>query len=336
MKKNFGFVMAVAVLATILAWTGSVQAYTVTGNVTSGWGTTGGDLWYDILKETASSTAGQYDDVGDNPCGVIVRPPTTQDLPNPLDFTNHNWIEVDYILATGWFGHRVLYSVGELDPRFGNGTVTVNCDKKGRCGLTGLGRDIYGLANIDVVRAFTQIKSVKVDGVSDVHPYSPALVVSGVGIRPQSYDLAALQAMPQVTFDDTTTTSNTIGTWTGPTLLDVLKDAGVDTRDMDSYIIVQATDGYATLLSMYEATHNAVACPSTSTTCPLPLLAISDTYGNTLNNGTCTDALSANTKCKDNGFVRLVLPTNLAAGRWVSNTVQIIVYKLESCEGHWR
>ena len=59
------------------------------------------------------------------------------------------------------------------------------------------------------------------------------------------------------------------------------------------------------------------------------LLAISDTLNHTLNNGSCTDPEPASgTPCKDGGFVRLVLPNDLAAGRWASNTAQIIVYKL--------
>ena len=147
MKKNFGFIMAVAALVMVLAWTGPVQAealaltgpvqadtapgpvqtYTVTGDVTSGWGTNGGNLWYDVLKETATSTAGGYD--GTYTRGVIVRPPTTALLPNPVNPTNHNWVEVDYILVTGRNGHRALYSVGELDPRFGNGTVTLHVEQ---------------------------------------------------------------------------------------------------------------------------------------------------------------------------------------------------------------
>ena len=62
-----------------LAWSGSARAYTVTGDVTSGSGTKGGDLWYDVLKETATSTAGGYD--GTYTRGVLVRPRTTEDQP---------------------------------------------------------------------------------------------------------------------------------------------------------------------------------------------------------------------------------------------------------------
>ncbi len=220
---------------------------------------------------------------------------------------------------------KALFSVGELDPRFGNEPVTLTpARNKKDYDLAGAGREIKRVSSIDVVHAFTNIKGVP----NDARPYAPMIVVSGLGITPRVYDLADLQAMPQVTFDASTSTSNTKGIWTGPRMVDVLHDAGIDTKDMENYVIVQGADGYATLLSMYEVTHNSGDCALTSVECPLPMLAISDTLNNTLNNGTCTDLESAGTTCKDGGIVRTALPKDLAAGRWVSNTAQIIVFKL--------
>lgn len=325
MRKNVFLIMTVTALVMALAWTGPAGAYRVTGDVTSAWGSEGGNLWYDVLKETATSSAGGYD--GTYVRGVIIRPPTTADLPNPISPTNHNWIEVDYILVTGQNGKRVLYSVGELDPRFGNETVTLTSNKnKNDYDLAGAGREVKKVSTIDIVHAFTNIKSVP----NDVHPYSPTLIVSGVGIIPRTYGLADLQAMTQVTFNASSSTTNTKGIWVGPTLLDVLHASGADVKDMDSYIIVQATDGYATLLSMYEVTHRTGKCPLTSVECPLPLLAIKDTLGNSLNNGTSTHSEPASgATCKDGGFARTVLPKDIAAGGWISNTAQIILYKVD-------
>ena len=347
MKKRLGFLAAALALVMLFAWTGQVRAYEVKGYVTPGWGALGGDLWYDVLKETASSTAGGYDDAATPPVyGVMVRPPSTVDLPNLVNPTNHNWTEVNYLLVTGKKGDRALYSVGEVDPRFGSKTVAITCtdgkkgrgcDKGSRCDLAGSGRSVKDMSTIDVVRAFTNIKSVTVDGSKDVHPFSPDLIISGAGITPKIYNLAALRAMPQDTFDASTSTSNTVGIWHGPRLVDVLRDAGVNTKDMDSYIIIQSTDGYATLLSMYEATHKLGIADLTSCPACQPgyiLLGISDTLGNTLNNGTCSDAESAATRCKDGGFVRNVNPGDWQAGRWISNTAQIIVYKAQG-KGWW-
>lgn len=326
--KKCNRVVVFVLVAVLFILSGQAHAYKVTGDVTSGWGTTGGDLWYDVLKESNSSTAGGYDDVDAPVYGVMVRPPSTLDLPNPLNPTNHNWVEVNYLLVTGRNGHKALYSVGELDPRFGNKTVTLtrNKDKKDY-NLAGEGREVKKVVSIDVVHAFTNIKGVP----NDARPYAPWVVVSGAGITPRTYNLAALQAMPQVTFDASSSTKNIKGVWTGPRLVDVLKDAGVDTKDMDSYIVVQGADGYAAIFSMYEATHQAgIGDPTTCPACEpgYVLLAIKEVLKNTLDNGTCTDPESAGTACRDGGIVRTVLPGDYQAGRYISNTAQIIVYKL--------
>ena len=148
------------------------------------------------------------------------------------------------------------------------------------------------------------------------HFFSPLLIVSGAGIIPRTYDLADLEAMKQETFDASSSTTNTVGKWTGPTLVSVLNASGVDTRDMDSYVVVQATDGYAAVLSMYEATHMTGA--------QYALLAISAS-DNSINKGG-----------NDSGLARLILPNDNVAGRWVSNVAQIVVYRLEDCWDHWR
>jgi len=321
-KKTWSFVLTVAALVVVLAWICQVQAYEVTGDVTPGWGQTGGNLWSGVLKETATSSAGGYDDTQPYQRGVIVRPLTTASSPNPINPTNHNWIDGDYVLVTGRSGHRALYAIGELDPRFGNKTVnvTLNKDKK-EYDLAGAGREVKKVVTIDVVHAVDNIKGVS----GDQHPYSQELVVSGAGIKPKKYTLADLQAMQQVIFDASAVdpkTNNTYGIWKGPALVGVLKASGIDTNNVDSYIVVTATDGYATVVSMYEATHPTGA--------QYALLAISDTLNNTvncsLNGGTCAK--------KDSGFVRFVLPNDLAAGRWISNAYQIIVYKLDREKGY--
>ena len=153
------------------------------------------------------------------------------------------------------------------------------------------------------------------------HFYSSQIVVSGEGITPKNYDLAKLQAMKQETFDASSSTSNTVGTWTGPTLAGILHASGIDTKDMGSYVVVQATDGYAAVLSMYEATH--------MTGTQHALLAIEDTLGNSINCGT-----TCGTK-GENGLARLVLPNDSVAGRWVSNVVQIMVYKSRDRNWGW-
>jgi hypothetical protein len=330
MKKNFGLVMVVAALVALLLSSSSLFAYTVNGYVDNpGEYSTGGSLWTALQGTGTQGGAPDYL----FPCAGGTDVPCIH-LPNPpyvINSTNHNWVDSNYVLVTGKHGSRALYSVGELNPKFApagsevtltcaSATKGRSCNKNGQCDLTGAGRVVKNVSSIDVVHAFTHIKSV---AGNTAHPFSDVLIVSGAGITPRTYDLTDLQAMKeQVTFDASTSTVNTKGIWTGPTLLSVLKASGIDTKDMDSYIVVQATDGYATILSMYEATHK--------TGSQYALLAIIDEQGNTINCGTsCTKG--------DNGLARLVLPNDNVAGRWVSNVAQIMVYKLdhkEYCRDH--
>jgi len=300
MKKNFALIVAISALVMLLSSSGPVFAHGVNGDfsITGDFNTvpctvtpsTGGDLWT-LLEDT---------------CGGI-----SQTSP-PMNPTNHNWIEGDYVLVTGKHGSKALFSVGELDTKFapaGTG-ATLTLDKKGGYDLAGEGRTVQNVCNIDVVKAVPIGK-----GVETVHPFSTLLIVSGEGITPRTYNLTDLEAMTQETFDASSSTTNTKGVWTGPTLLSVLEASGIDTRDMNSFLVVSATDGYATVISMYEATHMTGA--------QYALLAIKASDGSI--NGTTSS---------DSGLARLILPNDTAAGRWVSNVDQIVVHKLpckEAC-----
>lgn len=316
MKKNYCLVI-LAVVAALFILSAQAPAYTVSGYVDNpGEYSTDGSLWI-ALQGTGDFGADsqypyQYPCFSDPslPCITLPQPPYA------LNSINHNWVDSNYVLVTGKNGSRALYAVGELNPKFApaSAVVTLTCNKKGRCDLAGEGRAVHNVSNIDVVHAVSTIKIV--GNTPFTHFFSPLLIVSGAGIIPQTYNLADLQAMKQVTFDASSSTTNTVGIWTGPTLVSVLHASGVDTRDMDSYIVVQATDGYAAVLSMYEATHMTGA--------QYALLAISAS-DNSINKGG-----------NDSGLARLVLPNDNVAGRWVSNVAQIVVYKLEACWDHWR
>ncbi len=335
MKKNFHVIMAVAALVMLLLPSGSVFAYTVTGNVNNpGEYSTAGSLWN--VLQGANVTFGansqyryQYPCYTDStvPCITLPQPPYAQ---NDI---NHNTVDTNFVLVTGKDGSRALYSVGELNPKFSPDTAqaTVSCTSRnkesrgGDCDLAGAGRSVKDIAKIEVVQAVPSIHyNGKYEGGARVpftHFYSSVIVVSGEGITPKAYDLAALQKMTQLTFDASESTTNTIGVWKGPTLLSVLQVSGVDTQNPDSYVVVQATDGYATVLSMYEATK--------LTAVQYALLAIS---GLTTHKGTPnTQVINCKNMCSSNGdggLARLVLPNDRAAGRWFSNVSQIVVYKV--------
>jgi len=327
MKKNYCFAI-LAIVAALFALTAQAMAYQIGGNVNNpGEYTTAGSLWVVLEGPDAfganSAYPYQYDCYPGTtlPCITLPQPPYDENN------INHNTVDSNYVLVTGGDGSRSLFAVGELNPKFAPAgyAATITCDKRGWCDLVGEGRVVRNVSEIDVFQA---VPSIHLNGSTFpfTHFYSPLIIVSGAGITPKSFDLAELQAMDQVTLNASSSTTNTVGIWKGPTLRSVLKASGVDDRDMDSidsYIIVQATDGYAAVLSMYEATH--------MTGGQYPMLAVSGLVNSseTINNCKCSTD-------KDNGLARLILPNDIAAGRWVSNVAQIIVYKLEECKDHWR
>ena len=320
MKTNHSFVI-LAVVAALFILSTQTLAYTVSGHVNNPREySTGGSLWI-ALQGTGNFGADsqhpyQYPCFSNPnlPCITLPQPPYAQ---NDI---NHNTVDSNYVLVTGKNGSRALYAVGELDPKFApaSAVVILTCDKKGQCDLAGGGRAVHNVSNIEVVQA---VPSIHCNNnyhpnaqIPFTHFYSSLIVVSGAGITPRTYNLANLEAMKQETFDASSSTTNTKGIWTGPTLLSVLKASGVDTRDMNSYVVVQTTDGYAAVLSMYEATHMTGAQHA--------LLAISAS-DNSINKGG-----------KDSGLARLVLPNDNVAGRWVSNVAQIVVYKFKAGDDH--
>jgi hypothetical protein len=328
MKKNH-YYFVLGLVAAVFILSGQALAYKVSGNVNNpGEYSTSGSLWNVLQGSDAGSfpqTAPyQYPCYSEHnaPCITLPQPPYDENT------INHNTVDSNYVLVIGMDGSSALFAVGELDPKFAppGYTATLMCDGRGRCNLTGEGRTVNGVCNINVAQA---VPSIHLNGKTFpfTHFYSPLIIVSGDGITPKSYNLTQLQAMQQETFNASSSGTNTAGVWTGPTLASVLEASGVDTSDMNNYIVVQATDGYAAVLSMYEATHMPGA--------QYALLAISDTLNHTLNNGSCSAPGSATTTCNDSGVARLVLPNDLVAGRWVSNVAQIVVYKLSPWEIGW-
>jgi hypothetical protein len=206
-----------------------------------------------------------------------------------------NAIEGDYVLVTGAGGSSALYAVGELDTKFSSQSVTLTASGSG-FNLSGEGRSVTDVTGIDVIHAVNVIKG-------GTYAYSTALTVSGAGTTPKTYSLQGLAGMMPPSFY-----SGTSAVYWGPSLLSVLDNSGINTGNMDSYVIVGATDGYATVLSMYEVTHMTGA--------QYDLIAYGATDGE-LNQGTWINGTKG--PANDDGFARLILPGDKGAGRWVSN-----------------
>ncbi len=85
-------------------------------------------------------------------------------------------------------------------------------------------------------------------------------------------------------------------------MLSLLKASGVDTRDMNSNIVVLATDSYATVLTMYEVTRDGTQ---------YDLIAIRASDGE-LNQGPGTNSKGTQ---NDDGFARLTIPGDKGQGR---------------------
>jgi DMSO/TMAO reductase YedYZ molybdopterin-dependent catalytic subunit len=221
-----------------------------------------------------------------------------------------------YVLATGTDGYRAVFSLGELNPAFGNradlvatqetiagktapltgdgvARVTAPGDVKG-------GRYVANLASLDG-RASGSTTTGTGGGPSD------HFGVDGAVAHGKTFDLAALKALPAVT--------ETVGgvTYTGVSLWDLLDaqagivtDPAVKNDILDKYVVATGSDGYKTLISMGE---------------------IDPDFGNQPD----IVAYAADGQpLGANGFARLVVPGDAKAGRWVSNLVDLQVFSAAS------
>ena len=217
-----------------------------------------------------------------------------------------------YVLATGTDGYRVVYSLGELDPAFGNRadlvatqetisgkTAPLAGDGFARSTAPGDvkgGRYVANLASLDV-RPSGSTTTGTGGGTSD------HFSVDGAVAHGRNFDLAALKALPAVT--------ETVGgvTYTGVSVWDLLNgkagiitDPAVKNDILDKYVVATGSDGYKTLVSMGE---------------------IDPAFGNQPD----LVAYAADGQPLDaNGFARLVVPNDAKAGRWVSNLVDLQVF----------
>lgn len=217
-----------------------------------------------------------------------------------------------YVLATGSDGYKVVFSLGELNPNFGNrpdllayseqingdwaplssdgvARITAPGDVKG-------GRYVSNLVNLDVrVSGSTQ------DATGGGAP--TRFEVSGAVKQSMRFDLAALKNLPSIT--------QTVGTstYTGVSLWNLLDQAvGIATNPaikndiLGMYVVATGSDGYKSVFSMGE---------------------LNPAFGNQPD----MIAYAVNSEMlSGNGFARLVVPNDVRAGRHVSNLVSLEVF----------
>lgn len=223
-----------------------------------------------------------------------------------------NDVLTKYVLATGSDGYQTVFSLGELDPTFGNRSdlvayaetlnnvsapltddgfarVTAPGDVKG-------GRYVSNLVDLDV-RA-----SGSTQTATNSLPTTQFSVSGGV-TTPMTFNLGTLEALPSET--------ETVGghTYVGVSFWDLLNsvvgisvDPTVKNDVLDKYVVATGSDGYQSLFSMGELDTAFGDQPD--------LIAYEE-------DGTPIGA---------DGFARIVVPNDVRAGRWVSNLVNLEVF----------
>jgi hypothetical protein len=229
-----------------------------------------------------------------------------------LDASRKNDVLNRYVLATGSDGYKVVFSLGELNPDFGNeaslvayaettGGVSAALGSDGPFRITAPGdvkggRYVSNLVRLDVRSSGSTIAAAG-GGVST------QFTVSGAVLRPGTFDLAALQALPAVT--------RTVGAsvYTGVSLWDFLNttvglatNPAVKNDSLGMYAVATGSDGYKAVFSLGEIDPGFGNQPE--------LIAYA------VNGAPLTG----------NGFARVVVPNDVKAGRYVSNLIAIEVF----------
>ncbi len=198
-----------------------------------------------------------------------------------------NAILRSYLLATNSSGSQFVISLGEVDPFFGAGAVAPFIAYAGGNGSPALifpnaaatGRNIENLASL-------QVLAVPAPAVGSGGP-SASFQLSGNVSHPGTYTAADLQNLPSVT--------QTVNgdTYTGLALWNFL--GANPANEFTQYVLAEGTDGYEVLFSLAELDPSLGA--------PQDLLPYADTAG----------------QFPADGVVRIVIPGDNHAGRYVSN-----------------
>lgn len=221
------------------------------------------------------------------------------------------------VVATGSDGYAAAFSGGELDPRFGGSRapVLIGYAQDGQpLGVDGFARavvpgDVFGgryvsnIASLDVVQAPSN--------PSQGGGTSTSFTLSGLVARPGSYDAASLAALPATTESVAYTaggrpvsaTFTGVPLWTLLTAAGLVTDPAVRGAALRQYVLATGSDGYEAAFSLGELDPNLGGSGAVN------LVAYAQDG----------QPLGAD------GFARLVVPDDLAGGRYVSNLVSLQV-----------
>jgi hypothetical protein len=226
-----------------------------------------------------------------------------------------------YVVATGSDGYKAVFSLGEIDPKFGDQPVTIGySDTGGQLGPDG--ND--GLARMVVPgdhaggRYVSDLISLDVKSLPEPVPSGPGgvsdqLMLSGEVADPGIVTPETLVSLNQSTTETASYISG-IGqvtdTYTGVSLWTLIQDAGLLTdpsikNDLLRFgVVATGSDGYRAFISLGEIAPQFGNQPD--------LVAYADTGGQLGPNGA-------------DGALRLIVPGDQAGGRYVSNLVSLQV-----------
>lgn len=244
----------------------------------------------------------------------------------PTDPNRNNDILRKYVVATGTDGYRAAFSLGEINPGFGNRPYFVAYSETINGQATPLtgngfariaapgdvrgGRYVSNLMSLEVATsASTQAGTG--GGVSTQFSVSGTVANNGA-----TYDLGDLEAFDAASQTTQTVTFISRGqsethTYTGVSLWSLLNQVGIVTDPdrkndiLGKYLVATGTDGYQAVIALGEINPNFGNQPY--------FVAHSETI-----NG-------QEQSLGSNGFARLVLPGDVRGGRYVSNLISLEV-----------
>lgn len=230
-----------------------------------------------------------------------------------VDAAKKNDVLGKYVIASATDGYRALFSLGEIKPDFG-GKASLVAYAETRAGVSGDltaadapfritapadvkgGRYVSMATQLDV-RASGSTKTGTGGGIA------PSFTISGAVLRPGTFNLAALQALPAVSRPVGTATYTGVDLWyLLNTVVGLKVPADAKNPTLTMYAVATGSDGYQALLSLGEVDPGFGNEPN--------LIAYS------------VDGAPLNT----NGMARLVVPTDAKGGRAVSNLIDLEVF----------
>lgn len=224
----------------------------------------------------------------------------------------------DVVVATGSDGYAAAFSGGELDPRFGGSRAPplvayaqdgqpLGSDGFARAVVPGDvagGRYVSNLTRLDVVQAPSN--------PSRGGGAAGSFTLSGLVARPGTYDAAALSFLPAVTEAVTYTAAGRpvsasftgLSLWSLLTAAGLVSDPAVKNGELRQYVLATGSDGYEATFSLGE---------------------LDPRFGG----GGAADLVAYaqdGQPLGTDGFARLVVPGDLAGGRYVSNLVSLQIF----------